>query len=82
MNGVDIDVCSIPKRKVFTLRSNTQRPCYSLGYETPVRYYEKYMNGQLEIKDTFSKRILSPEPKYIRKKKPPETTIRGNEMNI
>ena len=21
MNGVDIDVCSIPKRKVFTLRS-------------------------------------------------------------
>jgi len=61
---------------------NTQRPCYSLGYETPVRYYEKYMNGQLEIKDTFSKRILSPEPKYIRKKKPPETTIRGNEMNI
>lgn len=48
---------------------NNRRPCYSLGYETPVRYYNKYINGQLEKRDTFSKRILDPKPKYVRQKR-------------
>ena len=48
---------------------NNQRPCYSLGYDTPARYYDKYISGQLEIRDTFSNRELSTIPKYVQKKR-------------
>lgn len=48
---------------------NNQRPCYSIGYDTPSNYYNRYLNGELEIKDTFSKRELSEEPKFVQKKK-------------
>ncbi len=48
---------------------NNERPCYSLGYDTPVRYYSKYFSGQLEIRDTFSKRELTSEPKFVQKRK-------------
>ncbi len=54
--------------KEYVYFYNNKRPCYSLGYDTPVRYYNKYFSGQLEVKDTFSKRVLSPEPKYVREK--------------
>ena len=48
---------------------NNQRPCYSIGYDTPANYYVRYTNGELDIKDTFSKRELSPEPKFVKKRK-------------
>lgn len=53
----------------YVLYYNTQRPCYSIGYDTPNHYYGRYMAGELEKKDTFSKRVLSEEPKFVRKKK-------------
>ena len=47
---------------------NKQRPCYSIGYDTPSNYYNRYLKGELEIKDTFSKRELSEKPKFVQKK--------------
>ena len=47
---------------------NNQRPCYAIGYDTPYHYYEKYQNDELEHRDTFSKRDLSEEPKFVRKR--------------
>ena len=55
--------------KEYVTYFNNQRPCYSLGYDTPVRYYDKYISGQLEVRDTFSKRELSTLPKYVQKKR-------------
>ena len=48
---------------------NKQRPSYSLGYDTPDNYYRRYQRGEIEKKDTFSKRILSAEPKLVQKKR-------------
>ncbi len=48
---------------------NKQRPCYAIGYDTPDEYYRKYQAGELEKKDTFSKRVLTPEPKFVQKKR-------------
>lgn len=48
---------------------NKQRPCYSLGYDTPDHYYQRYRKGELEKKDTFSKRELTTELKFVRKRK-------------
>lgn len=59
---------------------NSQRPCFSIGYDTPDHYYERYVNGELEKKDTFSKRVLSEEPKYIHKRKQ-EVSTSINENN-
>jgi len=53
----------------YVLYYNKQRPCYSIGYDTPDHYYSRYMSGELEKKDTFSKRVLSVTPKFVRKKK-------------
>ena len=36
---------------------NEQRPCYSLGYETPNDFYRRFMNGDLERKYTFENRF-------------------------
>lgn len=44
---------------------NKQRPCYALGYDIPDNYYHRYQRGELERKDTFSKRNLTEEPKFI-----------------
>ena len=43
--------------------------CYAIGYNTPDEYYRKYKAGELEKKDTFSKRILTEEPKFVQKKR-------------
>ena len=48
---------------------NKKRPCYALGYDTPDNYYRRYQRGELEQKDTFSKRVLSTEPKFVRKRR-------------
>ena len=48
---------------------NKQRPCYAIGYDTPNHYYQRYQRGELERKDTFSKRVLTAEPKFLQKRR-------------
>ena len=48
---------------------NKQRPCYAIGYDTPDHYYQRFQRGELEKKDTFSKRVLTTEPKFVQKRK-------------
>ena len=48
---------------------NRKRPCYSLGYDTPDNYYRRFRRGEIERKDTFSKRELTEEPKFVRKRR-------------
>ena len=48
---------------------NSKRPCYAIGYDIPDRYYKRFMDGELERKDTFEKRELTTEPKFVRKRK-------------
>ena len=38
------------------------------GGNIPDLFYEKYMNGEMEHKDTFNKRVLTEVPKYVLKK--------------
>ena len=47
---------------------NSERPSYSLGYDTPDNFYQRFMDGQIEQKDTFKDRVLDETPKFIRKK--------------
>lgn len=48
---------------------NSKRPCYAIGYDIPDRYYKRFMEGELERKDTFEKRELTTEPKFVRKRR-------------
>lgn len=48
---------------------NKHRPCYALGYDTPVNYRKRYFKGELERKNTFENRVLSEEPKFIQKRR-------------
>lgn len=48
---------------------NRERPCYALGYNTPDGYYKKYNRGEIERRNTFSKRVLTSEPKFVQKRK-------------
>ena len=48
---------------------NKQRPCFAIGYDTPVGYRKRYYKGELDRKDTFSKRELSELPKFVQKRK-------------
>lgn len=48
---------------------NKQRPCFAIGYDTPVNYRKRYYKGELGQKETFSKRELSEIPKFIQKRK-------------
>ena len=48
---------------------NEQRPCYALGYDIPVNYRRKYYKGELEQKNTFADRVLTEEPKFVRKQR-------------
>ncbi len=59
---------------------NKKRPCYAIGYDTPDNYYRRFQHGEMEKKDTFSKRILTTEPKFVqemRKKKLKNAENRG-----
>lgn len=47
---------------------NAERPCYSLDYKTPNEFYEQFVAGQIEHRDTFKDRILDERPKLIRQK--------------
>jgi len=33
---------------------NEQRPCFAIGYDTPVNFRKRYYKGELDRKDTFS----------------------------
>jgi hypothetical protein len=48
---------------------NKQRPCFAIGYDTPDNYCKRFYQGELEKKDTFSKRVLTEEPKFIQKQR-------------
>ena len=47
----------------------TQRPCFAIGYDTPENYRKRYYKGELPKKQTFESRILSPEPKFVQKRR-------------
>ena len=47
---------------------NNHRPCYAIGYDTPVNYSKRYNKGELERKNTFARRVLTEEPKFIQKR--------------
>lgn len=51
---------------------NKHRPCYAIGYDTPVDYRKKYYRGELEVKNTFEHRVLTEEPKFVRKRREKE----------
>lgn len=55
--------------KAYVDYYNQKRPSYAIGYDTPDNYYRRYIRGELEHKDTFSKRVLSPEPKFVQQKR-------------
>ena len=48
---------------------NEQRPCFAIGYDTPVNFRKRYYKGELDRKDTFSERKLSELPKFVQKRK-------------
>lgn len=48
---------------------NKKRPCFAIGYDTPDHYYKRYMNHEIEKKNTFCKRVLSEVPKFVQKRK-------------
>jgi hypothetical protein len=58
---------------------NKQRPCYAIGYDTPNHYYQRYQRGELERKDTFSKRVLTTEPKFVQKKRQQKAEKKENQ---
>ncbi|MBQ9333214.1 MAG: IS3 family transposase [Lachnospiraceae bacterium] len=48
---------------------NKHRPCYALGYDTPVNYRKRFFKGELERKNTFENRVLSEELKFVQKRR-------------
>ena len=48
---------------------NNHRPCYAIGYDTPANYRKRFNKGELEQKNTFEHRILTEEPKFVRKRR-------------
>lgn len=44
----------------------------TIDYDTPDNYCKRFYRGELEKKDTFSKRILTEEPKFVQKRKDTE----------
>lgn len=47
---------------------NGRRPSYSLGYDTPDNFYRRFIDGEMEKKDTFKDRVLDETPKFVRKR--------------
>ena len=48
---------------------NKHRPCYALGYDTPVNYRKRFFKGELPRKNTFENRVLTEEPKFVQKRR-------------
>lgn len=59
---------------------NSKRPSWALDYDTPDSYYKRFMNGEIEHKETFSNRVLSEIPKSRKKKK--ESTFENADEGI
>lgn len=55
---------------------NNKRPCYAIGYDTPVNYRKRFYKGELECKNTFKDRKLTEEPKFVRKRR--ENAVLGS----
>lgn len=47
---------------------NSESPCWSLGYMTSDAFYEAFMSGEIERRDTFRNRALDPTPKFVRER--------------
>jgi len=48
---------------------NIQRPCFAIGYDTPENYRKRFNKGELPRKNTFEGRKLTPEPKFVQKRR-------------
>ena len=48
---------------------NKHRPCYALGYDTPVNYRKRFFKGELPRKNTFENRVLTEIPKFVQKRR-------------
>lgn len=48
---------------------NTQRPCFAIGYDTPENYRKRFYKGELPKRNTFEGRKLTPEPKFVQKRR-------------
>lgn len=48
---------------------NEQRPCFAIGYDTPSNYRRRYNKGEIQYKDTFEKRELTTEPKFVQRRR-------------
>lgn len=48
---------------------NEQRPCFAIGYDTPSNYRRRYNKGEIKCNETFEKRKLTPEPKFVQNKR-------------
>ena len=57
---------------------NEQRPCFALGYDTPSNYKKRYGKGEIKRKETFEKRELTTEPKFLQKKR--TTTLPDSDL--
>ena len=47
---------------------NSKRPCFSLGYKTPDEFFNEFMDGKIERKNSFENRVLDETPKFVREK--------------
>ena len=47
---------------------NSKRPCFSLGYKTPDEFFNEFMAGKIERKNSFENRVLDETPKFVREK--------------
>lgn len=68
-----IDGCKTREEFIATLEKyvdfyNNHRPCYAIGYDTPVNYRKRFYKGELERKNTFESRKLTEEPKFVQKR--------------
>ena len=57
---------------------NEQRPCFALGYDTPSNYKKRYGKGEIKCNETFKKRELTTEPKFLQKKR--TTTLPDSDL--
>ena len=48
---------------------NNHRPCYAIGYDTPVNYRKRFYKGEIERKNTFENRVLTDEPKFVQNRR-------------
>lgn len=69
-----IDECKSRDEFIATLDKyvnfyNKHRPCYAIGYDTPMNYRKRFFKGEIEKKNTFEKRVLTEEPKFVQKRR-------------